>query len=298
MRPGVRSPADAARWILGAAKALDRGSLFPASGRAEPRPAPAGSDDPWPRMGPLNRLRREVCSIVASRHRVAIPGLTEPITLLQVSDAHLRWPGRHLDALCAALSGASADAVLLTGDTVTGGWRTDVADTFLAAIPQTRFGTFSITGNWERIYDAPLASWWRHLQGRGVRLLDNAHTDLGPLILAGVDDLCAGDFDPDAALAGVREGRPIVVMAHSPASFDHLRRPGVRLVLSGHSHGGQVRLGRWGAPWLPKGTGPYAMGWFEADGVHLFVSRGLGWSLLPIRWRCPPELARLELVPG
>jgi uncharacterized protein len=298
MRPGVRTPADAARWLVGAAKAVDRGVLFPAPGRAAPRPAPLGSDDPWPRLGAAARLLREYRSIVRSTHRVGIAGLAEPISLLQVSDAHLRWPGRHLDAVCEALSTASADAVLLTGDTVTGGWRRAVADQLLDALPRTRFGTFSITGNWERIYDAPLETWWRHLEARGVRVLDNAHVDLGPLVLAGVDDLCAGDCDPAAALSGAPAGRPIVVMAHSPETFDRLRLPGVRLVLSGHSHGGQVRLGRLGAPWLPKGTGAYVMGWFEADGVHLFVSRGLGWSLAPVRWRCPPELARIKLLPG
>jgi predicted MPP superfamily phosphohydrolase len=298
MQPGVRSPADAARWLLGAKKAVDRGVLFPASGRQAPRPAPDGSDDPWPELGPGARLLREFRTIVRSTHRVRIPGLTERVVLLQVSDAHLRWPGRHLDAVCGALQASEADAVLLTGDTITGGWRRAVADRLLDALPRTRFGAFSITGNWERIYDAPLRPWWQHLEARGVRVLDNAHIDLGPLVLAGTDDLCAGDWDPDRALAGAPPGRPIVVMSHSPAAFDELRRPGVRLVLSGHSHGGQVRLGRLGAPWLPKGTGDYTMGWFEAEGVHLFVCRGLGWSLAPIRWRCPPELARIELLPA
>ena len=298
MRPGVKTPGDAARWLIGAAKAVDRGVLFPASGRKAPRAAPDGSDDPWPDLSPMGRLVREFRTIVRSTHRIRIRGLTEPIRLLQVSDAHLRWPGRHLDAVCGALEASSADAVLLTGDTITGGWRREVADQLLDALPGTRFGTFSITGNWERIYDAPLDPWWDHLRRRGVHVLDNAHTDLGPFVLAGTDDLCAGDWDPDRALDGAPTDRPIVVMSHSPSAFDALRRPGVRLVLSGHSHGGQVRLRGLGAPWLPKGTGAYTMGWFEEDDVHLFVCRGLGWSLAPVRWRCPPELATLELLPG
>jgi len=298
MRPGIRTPGDAARWLLGAAKAVDRGALFPASGRRCPRPAPGGSDDPWPRLTASSRLLTEYRTIVQSTHRLRLTGLTEPLRLLQVSDVHLRWPGRHLDAVCAALRSTTADAVLLTGDTVTGGWRRDVADRLLDALPATRFGTFSITGNWERIYDAPLEPWWDHLRGRGVHVLDNAHVDLGPFVLAGTDDLCAGDWDPDRALGSAPTDRPVVVMSHSPSAFDSLRRPGVQLVLSGHSHGGQVRLRGLGAPWLPKGTGDYALGWFEADGVHLFVCRGLGWSLAPIRWRCPPELATLVLLPG
>ncbi|MEC8424483.1 MAG: hypothetical protein VX000_11950, partial [Myxococcota bacterium] len=122
MRPGVRTPADAARWLLGAAKAVDRGAVFPAAGRSAPREAPDGSDDPWPLLDPLSRVLTEYRQIVTSTHRVRIPDLTEPLTLLQVSDAHLRWPGRHLDAICHALRNARADAVLLTGDTITGGW--------------------------------------------------------------------------------------------------------------------------------------------------------------------------------
>lgn len=298
MKPGIRSPGDVARWLSGARKAVDRGGFWSAAGRQTPRPAPGGTVDPGLDWGPARRLVGEVGAFVTTRHRLPVPGLAEPVTILQVSDAHLRWPGRWLDRLCTAVSACTADVVLLTGDTVTGGWRRDVADRLLDALPRTRLGTFSVTGNWERIYDAPLQPWWDHLADRGVRVLDNAHADLGPIVLAGVDDLHAGDCDPDAALRGAPGDRPIVVMAHSPDTFPRLVRPGVRLVLSGHSHGGQVRLPGLGAPWLPKGTGPYVAGWYEHEDTWLFVSRGLGWSLAPIRYDCPPELALVTLLPA
>jgi predicted MPP superfamily phosphohydrolase len=297
MRPGIRTPGDAVRWLAGAARAVDRGGFGSPAGRATPQPAPGGTVDPGLDWGPARRLLEEVAAFTTSRHRLPVAGLAEPLTILQVSDAHLRWPGRWLDRLCTAVSACSADLVALTGDTVTGGWRRDVADRLLDALPRTRFGTFSVTGNWERIYDAPLAPWWAHLADRGVRVLDNQHMDLGPLVLAGVDDLHAGAFDPEAALAGAPD-RPTVVLSHSPASLPHLARPGVQLVLSGHSHGGQVRLPGLGAPWLPKGTGPYVAGWYQHADTWMYVSRGLGWSLLPVRFRCPPELALVTLLPG
>ena len=72
----------------------------------------------------------------------------------------------------------------------------------------------------------------------------------------------------------------------------------MHLVLAGHSHGGQVRVPGLGALWVPRGTGPYVAGWYEQDGSHLFVSRGAGWSIAPLRWGCPAEIALLELRPA
>ncbi len=68
-------------------------------------------------------------------------------------------------------------------------------------------------------------------------------------------------------------------------------------MLSGHSHGGQFRLPGVGALFVPRATGAYVAGWYEQDGTHLFVNRGIGWSIAPLRLWCPPELAEIQLVP-
>ena len=91
---------------------------------------------------------------------------------------------------------------------------------------------------------------------------------------------------------------PALLLTHSPGIFPMLARPPVRVVLAGHTHGGQVRIPLLGPFFLPRGSGAYPWGWYEMEGVHLFVSRGIGWSVAPLRWRCPPEIARIRMVPA
>jgi predicted MPP superfamily phosphohydrolase len=163
-------------------------------------------------------------------------------------------------------------------------------------------GRFHVTGNWETILGAPPVSWGQLLDTHDIACLDNRRTDIGPLILAGVEDLLAGDARLDAVLDEPVD-KPLVLLAHTPVTIDGVVersewRQRVGLVLSGHTHGGQIRLPGIGAPWLPNGTGPYVGGWYEVGGIPLFVSRGVGWSLLPLRMWCPPELAMIELTPG
>jgi predicted MPP superfamily phosphohydrolase len=70
------------------------------------------------------------------------------------------------------------------------------------------------------------------------------------------------------------------------------------VVLAGHTHGGQVVLPGLGSFFLPRGSGAYPRGWYTLGGSHLFVSRGLGWSVAPLRVRCPPEIALVRLEPA
>jgi predicted MPP superfamily phosphohydrolase len=85
-------------------------------------------------------------------------------------------------------------------------------------------------------------------------------------------------------------------IAHGPIFFS--RSAGqYDLALAGHSHGGQVRVPFWGPLWLPGGIGPYVQGWFAAGGSRMYVSRGIGTTLLPVRFACRPELAIVTLQP-
>jgi predicted MPP superfamily phosphohydrolase len=136
------------------------------------------------------------------------------------------------------------------------------------------------------------------LAAAGVQLLHNRWVDVGPLIVAGTDDHLAGAADPVAALAGRPAGKPTLTLTHSPAFFDQLRGPDLLLTLAGHSHAGQVRAPVLGALWAPMGTGRYVAGWYRRGDHHLHVGRGLGWSIAPVRWGCPPELSWIRLGPG
>ncbi len=286
------------RWLpflRNMSRAAGKGAFFPS--RAAVQPAPGGSHDPQPRAGILARLQSEHGWLTCSHHTLPVVGLTEPVSILHLTDIHLRQPDEHLSALCHQLSQARPDLVVLNGDVVTRGWTDAAVEQLLTALPPARLGRFAIMGNWEYWAGASLELWQPRLAAHGVTLLHETWQDLGPVILAGTDDQLAGSPDPSALLASL-PSRPTVLLTHSPALFPRLARPPVQLVLSGHSHGGQVRIPGLGALWAPRGTDRYLAGWYQQDACHLFVSRGLGWSVAPMRLHCPPELAWIALTPA
>ena len=287
-------PQAAWRYLRGISRGLRRGTTFPLESRVPAAAAPGGS-----RV--LDRAPAGTAALAAwelVEHRCPFPGLTSPLSVLQLSDVHVRGVDDALRALCARISTVQADLVVLTGDVVTRGWTRAATDLLFSSLPRTPLGTFAIMGNWEYWAQAPPDT-WRFVLGRhDIPLLLDASVALGPLPLVGTDDALAGTPDIDRAFAGVPEGHPALVLTHSPALFDTLAGPRAPVVLAGHTHGGQVVLPKLGSFFLPRGSGGYPWGWYQRGPSHLFVSRGLGWSVAPLRVRCPPEIALLRLEPG
>jgi hypothetical protein len=225
-------------------------------------------------------------------------GLSKPVRILHLSDVHLREVEPRLQKLVEILRPLRPDLIVLTGDVLTRGWKDQAIDLLLSSLPPAPLGRFAVMGNWEYWSGAPEAFWAATLARYGIQLLHNRSVDLGPFQLAGTDDWLAGIPDLSATFAKVDPERPTVVLSHSPLIFPHLLKPGIQLVLSGHTHGGQVRLPLVGPIFLPKGSGNYPWGWYQQEGVWLFVNRGLGWSVAPFRWRAPPEIAWIQVVPA
>ncbi|MDG1480859.1 MAG: metallophosphoesterase [Myxococcota bacterium] len=287
------------RWLTflkNMTNAAGHGSFFPS--RAPVATAPGGTVDPQPTADVLTRLQAEHGWFEYSHHTLPISGLTERIRILHLTDVHIRQEDEALSALCHKVSQARPDLVVITGDVVTRGWSEEAVVRFLRALPPARLGRFAIMGNWEYWSGASLDRWRPLLAAHDVVLLHEDWVDLGPIVLAGTDDHLAGQSEPEVLLSRLPRDRPAVMLTHSPAFFPSLAEPPVKLVLSGHSHGGQVRIPGLGALWAPRGTGSYLAGWFEKDGCYLFVSRGLGWSVAPLRLYCPPELAWIDLTPA
>jgi predicted MPP superfamily phosphohydrolase len=123
--------------------------------------------------------------------------------------------------------------------------------------------------------------------------------------LAGIDDPVCGRPDPAKAIpASIRniEGQPLIAMCHAPDYADHLRMhpagKSIALMLSGHTHGGQVRLPFVGALDLPPGGRKYVQGLFQLGSMQLYVNRGIGTVGVPFRFQCPPEITAFTLRPA
>lgn len=140
----------------------------------------------------------------------------------------------------------------------------------------------------------------------GITMLSNTYLPIersgGRFWLAGLDDPVDGQADPDLAIPpSIRNlpNEPVVLMCHAPDYVDtllaHPAGQSVGLMLSGHTHGGQVRLPLVGFLHLPKMGRKYIQGWFQFGGLQLHVNRGIGTLGLPLRFDCPPELTVITL---
>ena len=278
--------------------------------------------DPNERAAPLSRrtLLRRTCLVagavplaatidglaitprrlVASHHTFGHSASSDRLRIVQVSDLHVHGIGTLERQLLEQLHDAQADLIVITGDSIDRADSLPLLDTLLAEFP-TAPRRLAIMGNWEYKSGTGLRSMEKTYERHGIELLVNRSVELehrGRTIrVTGLDDILYSQ--PNAATA-LGDSRPLdhhLVLAHCPISRDTLGLPPehpASLVLSGHTHGGQV------APFgvatiLPPGCGRYVAGWYrDAGGPPLYVSRGIGTSGLPIRIGATPELVQID----
>jgi len=232
-------------------------------------------------------------------HSLGSPGAGPKLRLAQVSDLHLRSIGRLETQLLTALHDSRADLILFTGDMIDHRLNLWRLETFLRECP-TGPRRFAILGNWEYWAGVPSEALERLYDRQGVELLVNRSVEVtvaGTRVrVTGLDDLRCGRPDASAALGAGAPAANHLVLAHCPLCRDSVALPAEHpadLVLAGHTHGGQVTL--LGHPLvLPEGSGRYVAGWYRDAGPPMYVSRGIGTSLLPVRLGTPPELVRID----
>jgi uncharacterized protein len=245
-----------------------------------------------------------------TRYRRPLKGLSSPLKVVQLSDLHFGpyIKAGSVRAWVNATNAEQADVVVITGDIVDGQASADGSlETLAAELSrlESRFGTFAIWGNHDNSNPAAKAILEKLLPKNKVEILNNRGLALRPdFYLAGVDDRWEGKPDPLQALKGYTTGTANLMLAHNPDYWDFLRESPVTLALSGHTHGGQIRLPGIGAPWTPSYYGEmYSSGFFKPGqgseylNIEGFVSRGLGVSLVPLRLGAPAELVVFEFEP-
>jgi predicted MPP superfamily phosphohydrolase len=165
---------------------------------------------------------------------------------------------------------------------------------------QARYGTFATLGNHEHWYGklSEVQSIFRTCR---IPLLYNTHqmiqTEQGPFAVAGIDDLRSGRPDLDGALAGLDSAVPTLLLSHRPEIFPRAAARGIPLTLSGHYHGGQVKIRLPGADVsLAHLMTPYPEGLYRIKTCHLYVSRGIGTTFTPVRLNAPPEVTLIHLT--
>jgi hypothetical protein len=249
-------------------------------------------------------------SIQVSRHDLRIPGLAaafDGMRIAQISDLHLdeySEPFFLRDAVD-RVNKLNPDAVFLTGDYVTWGISTkkfaegaawQCANILTGLNCRNRY---AILGNHDVMVDPGLVS--TALRDNGTTVLMNSCLPIERLgsrfWLAGLDDPVVGNPDPELAIpARIRNipEEPVVLLCHAPDFADdllaHPAGRSAKVMLSGHTHGGQVRFPMVGAMKLPPLGKKYVEGWFRLGSLQLYVNRGLGTVGVPFRFDCPPEI--------
>ncbi|WP_437635681.1 metallophosphoesterase [Sorangium sp. So ce854] len=231
--------------------------------------------------------------VEVSHHRVPM-ALARPLRVAHLSDLHTVGFGRRERRVAELLAREAPDVIVVTGDSI-------ADDGSYAGVTETLrelhapLGVWSVEGNWE--HWRPSADARAAYAAAGVNDLTNASARLREDVwLVGLDDTLAGHPDAARAFDGVPRGAQVIVLLHSPVGVYQVRgRAG--LVLAGHTHGGQIRW-PWGTPlWLPPGSGTFVEGAYDVDGTTMYVSRGIGNSLVEARLFCRPEIAIFELGP-
>ncbi|MDP8257697.1 MAG: metallophosphoesterase [Candidatus Alcyoniella australis] len=230
-----------------------------------------------------------------------LPPEFDGFTIAQLSDLHLspllgrRW----LEEVVAATNALEPDLVAITGDLADGTVAQLGSDAEPIAGLEAPHGVFFVTGNHEYFFD--LEGWLSFLTQRGVRVLRNERIELlrgdAAIDLAGVDDhdgrhLASGHgTDLEQALEGRDPQRAVVLLAHQPRAIKQASQLGVDLVLSGHTHGGQV----WPFYYAVYLQQPYISGLHERNGTQLYVSHGTGFWGPPMRLGTTAEITLITL---
>jgi predicted MPP superfamily phosphohydrolase len=156
-------------------------------------------------------------------------------------------------------------------------------------------GALAVFGNHDYSNDAPRME--RLLSSHGVRVLRNEAAALpgSDLWIAGIDDALLSTPDVAGTFEQIPKNAPVVALWHEPDGADEVAPYGALLQLSGHSHGGQVRLPVVGHVSAPPGGRRYVSGLYDASGMPVYTSHGVGAYRPPVRYRCAPEVTLVSL---
>jgi predicted MPP superfamily phosphohydrolase len=247
-----------------------------------------------------------------NRHELPIAGLAPEFSGLrigQLSDLHCgrSLPASYVDEAIERLQAESPDVIALTGDFIHHGFA--YVETAARAVGRLKapLGVYAVLGNHDhsirnalgiRRYRKLADTIVDALRGQGVRVLINESVTLrrarATLHLAGVDDLWSRRCDVARAIDGLEPDTPRVLLAHNPRTVEELGGRRCDLMLSGHTHGGQVDWPGVGRLALTRRNRALAAGLYRHGQTHVYVNKGVGFGLR-FRFRVRPEIATLTL---
>lgn len=227
--------------------------------------------------------------------------------LIQLSDIH-HSPFLSEQEIAAAADHANTlepDLIVLTGDYVSHSRDFITGCARALGRLKAKHGVLAVLGNHDHWTDG--AAMAQAMRAEGIRVLENENLlverQSASIRLLGIDDLTVRRDDLRRALEGTSRDETRILLAHNPAIIREAARAGIDLVLSGHTHGGQInwrlligREDRRTYRWLRRPSRRLMRGYARLGETHLYVNRGLGTVVLPLRYGCSPEISVIELL--
>ncbi len=247
--------------------------------------------------------------VVVERVEVPLPGLPaelDGLTVVHISDLHYGF-GRFCNEdsmaqITRLISSLDPDLIVFTGDLLDRSADPSLAGTLLLQGLKAPLGVYAVMGNHDHHFGKEKIA--RSFTDSGVGVMVNRSVCIRKggrhFWLIGLDDPLTGDPDLARAMAPIPPGDCKILLVHTPDIAPQAARVGIQLQLSGHSHGGQIRLPGVGALYCPPLGRKYPLGLREVPGssTRVYTNRGLGTTVLPLRLFCPPEVTLLTLRSG
>jgi uncharacterized protein len=240
-----------------------------------------------------------------SRHILgeALDSRSIPLKLIQISDLHLKQFNSRARQIAAQIEQLEPDLIVFTGDSIDRFDRLQELEQFLSLLSD-RIPKYAILGNWEHWAGVDLDRLDEIYADRNCHLLVNEsiayERDFQHLLITGLDD-SVNKPNLSLSLQNIAPSPNHLLLAHSPVYRDAFSPTELKLLneykpqymFSGHTHGGQLSFFGF-VPLRPPNSGRYVSGWYRDGNIPLYVSRGLGVSVLPVRIGAVPEIAYFE----
>ncbi|PNQ72364.1 metallophosphoesterase [Hanstruepera neustonica] len=225
----------------------------------------------------------------------------DKIKIIQISDLHFDQLRYFHMSIAKKINSIKPDLLFITGDSVDKTEKIKSLNEFLELI-DISIKKYAITGNWEYWGNVNLTELNSVYSKNNCELLINENRTISiknrEISIIGIDDFVGGNADFAKAVENLKETKTNIVLSHCPEHRDVITKEkgnlNIDLVLSGHTHGGQITfLGI--VPFKPQGSGKYLKGWYKETEPKMYISKGIGTSILPIRFGARAEMVEMEI---
>ena len=226
---------------------------------------------------------------------------TNKVKILQISDLHFDKLRYFHKSIAKKINLIKPDLIFITGDSIDATDKIEGLDAFLSLIDNS-IQKFAITGNWEYWGNVDLELLSATYAKNNCELLINENRTISiknrEISIIGIDDYIGGKADFKLAIRNLAPSETKIVLSHCPEHREIIKNQKGNLqldiVLSGHTHGGQITfLGM--VPFKPQGSGRYVKGWYKDFEPKMYVSKGIGTSILPIRFGARAEMVEMDV---